>query len=138
MEVQEAVGESTAVASSEEYSDAKRDGQKRFVMGPADVFEGKLTYDGSVSVGGRCEGELHITGNVEVGAAATVKALIEGANVTLKGNVEGLVTARDKLTLGRNARLSGDIQVKRLQIDDGATFNGHIRMGDFEHQASGS
>jgi len=136
MDVQ-AVEASTPIASAEEYADGKRDTQKKFVMGPGDSFEGKLTYDGSVTVGGRCEGELHVTGNVDVTSAATVKALIEGANVTLKGAVEGLVTARDKLTLGRNAKLSGDVQVKRLQIDDGATFNGHIRMGDFEQPASG-
>ncbi|HYM66502.1 MAG TPA: polymer-forming cytoskeletal protein [Patescibacteria group bacterium] len=125
------------MASAEDASDGKRDGQKRFVMGPADTFEGKLTYDGAVSIGGRCEGELRVTGNVEVGSSATVKALIEGASVTLKGSVEGLVTARDKLTLGRNARLNGDVQAKRLQIDDGASFNGHIRMGDVEQHASG-
>jgi len=137
MDVQQAVEGSTSVASTDDFSDGKRDGQKKFVMGPGDSFEGKLTYDGSVTVGGRCEGELHVTGNVEVTSAANVKALIEGANVTLKGSVEGLVTAKDKLTLGRNAKLSGDVQVKRLQIDDGATFNGHIRMGDFEQHASG-
>jgi cytoskeletal protein CcmA (bactofilin family) len=65
------------------------------------------------------------------------KAVLEGSNVTLKGAIEGHVTARDKLTLGRNARLSGDIVVRRLEIADGATLNGHVRMGDFEHQASG-
>jgi cytoskeletal protein CcmA (bactofilin family) len=47
------------------------------------------------------------------------------------------VTARDKLTLGKNARLSGDIVVRRLQIEDGASLNGHVRMGDSEQQASG-
>jgi cytoskeletal protein CcmA (bactofilin family) len=57
--------------------------------------------------------------------------------VTLKGAVEGAVTARDKLTLGKNAKLSGDIVVRRLQIDDGASLNGHVRMGDVEAQASG-
>ncbi|TMD86929.1 MAG: polymer-forming cytoskeletal protein, partial [Chloroflexi bacterium] len=56
---------------------------------------------------------------------------------SLKGAVEGAVTARDKLTLGKNARLSGDVTVRRLQIDDGATLNGHVRMGEFEQQASG-
>ena len=86
---------------------------------------------------GRVEGEVRATGNIDVANGATVKALLEGANVTLKGQVEGAVTARDKLTLGRNARLSGDIQVRRLQIDDGATLNGNVRMGDFEQQASG-
>ena len=132
MDVQEATAEGTATA---ENGEVKRDGKKQFSMGPQDVLEGKLIYDGSVHADGRVEGEVRVSGNIDVANGAHVKALLEGANVSLKGNVEGMVTARDKLTLGRNARLSGDIQVRRLQIDDGATLNGNVRMGDFEQQA---
>lgn len=126
------------MASSDENGEARRDGQRKFTMGPNDSLEGKLTYDGSVHVDGRAEGELHVTGNIDVASGAAVKALLEGANVTLKGQVEGAVTARDKLTLGKNAKLHGDIVVRRLQIEDGATLNGHVRMGEGEHQASGN
>ena len=134
MDVQEAVAESSA---SVENGEVKRDGRKQFQMGPGDVLEGKLIYDGSIHADGRVEGEVRVSGNIDVANGANVKALLEGSNVTLKGAVEGAVTARDKLTLGKNARVSGDIQVRRLQIDDGASLNGHVRMGDFEHQASG-
>ena len=134
METQEAVAEGTASA---ENGEVKRDGRKQFSMGPQDIFEGKLIYDGSIHADGKVEGEVRVTGNIDVASGANVRALLEGSNVSLKGAVEGTVTARDKLTLSKNARLSGDIQVRRLQIDDGATLNGHVRMGDFEHQASG-
>ena len=134
MDVQEAVAEGSASA---ENGEVKRDGRKQFSMGAGDILEGKLIYDGSIHADGRVEGEIRVTGNIDVASGANVKALLEGANVNLKGQVEGMVTARDKLTLGKNARLSGDIQVRRLQIDDGATLNGHVRMGDFEQQASG-
>jgi cytoskeletal protein CcmA (bactofilin family) len=134
MDVQEAVAEGQAPADNGEV---KRDGKKQFSMSSGDILEGKLIYDGSIHADGRVEGEIRVTGNIDVANGATVRALLEGGNVTLKGNVEGQVTARDKLTLGRNARVSGDIQVRRLQIDDGATLNGNVRMGDFEHQASG-
>jgi cytoskeletal protein CcmA (bactofilin family) len=134
MDVQEAVAEGSA---SVDNGEVKRDGRKQFQMGPGDVLEGKLIYDGSIHADGRVEGEVRVTGNIDVANGATIKALLEGNNVTLKGQIEGAVTARDKLTLGKNARLNGDITVRRLQIDDGATLNGHVRMGDFEHQASG-
>lgn len=134
MDVQEAVAEGSASA---ENGEVKKDGRKQFVMGPGDSLEGKLIYDGSIHADGKIEGEIRVTGNIDVASGSTVKAQLEGSNVSLKGVVEGAVTARDKLTLGRNAKLSGDIVVRRLQIDDGATLNGHVRMGDFEHQASG-
>ena len=134
MDVQDAVAEGQA---SVDNGEVKRDGKKHFQMGPQDILEGKLIYDGSIHADGRVQGEVRVSGNIDVASGATVQALLEGNSVTLKGAVEGTVTARDKLTLGRNARLSGDISVRRLQIDDGATLNGHVRMGDFEHQASG-
>ena len=132
MDVQEAVAESTTVASAEDNGDAKRDGQRKFTMGPNDSLEGKLVYDGHVHVDGRAEGEFKVTGNIDVASGATAKISIEAANATVKGTVEGPVTLRDKLTLGKSARLSGDIVVRRLQIEDGASLNGNVRMGEVE------
>jgi cytoskeletal protein CcmA (bactofilin family) len=133
MDVQEAVAESTPTEAAQD----KRDGLRRFTMGPNDSLEGKLTYEGHVHVDGRAEGELHVSGNIEVASGAKVKALLEASNVTIKGDVEGALNARDKLVLGKNAKLSGDVTARRLQIEDGASLNGHVRMGDFEHQGSG-
>jgi cytoskeletal protein CcmA (bactofilin family) len=134
MDVQEAVAES---AHAEENGDARRDGQRKFTMGPNDSLEGKLVYDGSVHIDGRAEGEFKVTGNLDVAQGATARISIEAANVTVKGQVEGAVNVRDKLTLGKNARLNGDIVVRRLQIEDGASLNGHVRMGELEQHGSG-
>jgi cytoskeletal protein CcmA (bactofilin family) len=134
MDVQEAVSASTPTGAAEE---SKRDGLRRFTMGPNDSLEGKLTYEGHVLVDGRAEGEFRVTGNIEVAAGAKVKALLEASNVTVRGEVEGALNARDKLILGKNAKLSGDVTVRRLQIEDGASLNGHVRMGDVEQHGSG-
>src|ERR1700675_1519732 len=137
MDVQEAVAESTPVASAEDNGDGKRDGQRKFTMGPNDSLEGKLVYDGHVHVDGHAEGELKIARNLEVASGGRARISIEAANVTVKGQVEGAVNVRDKLTLGKNARLNGDIVVRRLQIEDGTSLNGHVRMGDIEQHPSG-
>ncbi len=101
-------------------------------MGPNDSLEGKLVYEGHVHIDGHVEGELKVTGNLDVAQGATARISIEAANVNVKGQVEGSVNAHDKLTLGKNGRLSGDIVARRLQIEDGASLNGHVRMGDIE------
>jgi len=137
MDVQDAVAEGISASSAEDNGDGKRDGQRKFTMGPNDSLEGKLVYDGHVHVDGRAEGEFKVTGNLDIAQGATARISIEAANVTVKGQVEGAVTARDKLTLAKNARLSGDIVVRRLQIEDGASLNGHVRMGDSEQHPSG-
>ena len=137
MDVQEAVADSMPIEAAQDQIESKRDGLKRFTMGPSDSLEGKLTYDGHVHMDGRAEGEFRVTGNIEVAPGAKVKALLEASNVTIKGDVEGALNARDKLILGKSATLSGDISVRRLQIEDGASLNGHVRMGDLEQQGSG-
>src|SRR5882762_6963606 len=114
MDVQEAVAESQTVANADDNGDGRRDAQRKFTMGPNDSLEGKLVYDGSVHVDGRAEGEFRVTGNLDVASGAMAK-----------------------LTLGKNAKLSGDIVVRRLQIEDGASLNGHVRMGDVEQHPSG-
>ena len=136
MDVQEAVAESMPIEAAQDQ-ESKRDGLRKFTMGPNDSLEGKLSYEGHVHVDGRAEGELRVTGNIDVAPGAKVKAFLEASNVTIKGDVEGALNARDKLVLGKSARLNGDITVHRLQIEDGASLNGHVRMGDFEQQGSG-
>lgn len=137
MDTQQAVEETATHEAQENGAEAKSGGANKFTLGPSDSLEGKLNYSGSLTVQGRAEGELRIAGNVDVASGATVKALIEGANVTVRGEVEGTLTARDKLTLGKSGRLNGDVTVKRLQIEDGASLNGHVRMGNFEQSSGG-
>jgi len=137
MDTQQAVADAAPHEANEDGVESRRDGANKITLGPGDSLDGKLNYNGHMTVQGQAQGEFRVTGNFDVGNGATVKALIEGSNVTIKGDVEGVLTARDKLTLGKSAKLSGDVTVKRLQIEDGASFNGHVRMGSFE-QSSGS
>ena len=132
MDIQAAVSESTLVVAFEDGAESRREGLNKVTLGPSDSLEGKLTYDGHMHVQGRAEGEFRVTGNIHVAAGAMVKALLEASSLTVEGEVEGTLTARDKLTLGRSAKLNGDLHVRRLQIEDGASLNGHVRMGDFE------
>src|ERR1700694_2898143 len=132
MDTQQAVAEGT---HADGQSETKREGaqKEKFTLGPNDSLEGKLTYGGSMTVdGGHAEGEFRVAGNMEIGNGSVVKALIEATNVTIKGVVEGKLTARDKLTLGKAAKVNGDVQVRRLQIGGGREFDGLRRWGLFE------
>jgi cytoskeletal protein CcmA (bactofilin family) len=127
------VAEAAMHDESENGVDSRRDGQNKFTLGAGDSLEGKLTYAGSINVQGRVEGELRIGGNIDVASGATVKALVEGSSVTVRGDLDGPVTAREKVLLGKSGKLNGDVTAKRLQIEDGASINGHVRTGAFEN-----
>lgn len=97
-------------------------------LGPRDVLQGRLEIQGDLKVAGTVEGDLKASGDVTVDAGATVQAAIEGANVSVRGQVTGNVTAKRRLTLAGTGRLNGDVRVGRLTVEDGATLNGNVTM----------
>ena len=97
-------------------------------LGPRDVLQGRLEIQGDLRVAGQVEGDLKASGDVTVDSSATVQAAIEGANVSVRGQVTGNVTARRRLTLGGSGHLNGDVRVSRLTVEDGATLNGNVTM----------
>jgi cytoskeletal protein CcmA (bactofilin family) len=98
------------------------------VLGPRDSLHGRLDIHGDLKVHGTVEGELKASGDVLVESTATVQASIEGANVNVRGQVNGNVTARKRLTLGGSGKLNGEVKVSRLTVEDGATLNGNVTM----------
>lgn len=84
------------------------------VLGPRDRLVGSLYIEGDLRVVGTVDGELEVTGSVEIDDG---------------GTVTGPVTARDRLVVGRAGSLKGDVRVARLVVADGATFSGKVSMG---------
>jgi len=97
-------------------------------LGPRDSLHGRLEIQGDLKIAGNVEGELKVSGDVTVDSTANVQATIEGANVSVRGQVNGNVTARRRLTLGGSGHLNGDVKVARLTVEDGATLNGNVTM----------
>lgn len=103
-------------------------GNNQVRLGPRDSLVGKLTIAGDLHVQGSVEGELSASGDIQVDPSATIKASLEGRNVTINGQVQGNVNARRRLTLSGNGALNGDVRVSRLSVEDGATLNGNVSM----------
>src|SRR2546429_5393542 len=116
--------EKTAVQAST----AQNGGNNVVSLGPRDILQGRLEIQGDLKIAGTVEGDLKASGDVTVDSGATIQAAIEGANVSVRGQVTGNVTARKRLTLGGSGRLNGDVKVARLTVEDGATLNGNVTM----------
>ncbi|HAW11728.1 MAG TPA: hypothetical protein DCX12_11885 [Chloroflexi bacterium] len=97
-------------------------------LGVDDRLEGKLIIRSDLVVLGSIEGEVITTGDVSVEATAVVKARLECRNLSIRGRVEGEVTAQQRLRLAGSGSLQGNIRVGKLHVEDGATFNGTIAM----------
>ena len=97
-------------------------------LGPRDILQGRLEVQGDLKIAGNVEGDLKASGDITVDSTATIQAGVEGANISVRGQVTGNVTARKRLTLGGSGRLNGDVRVGRLTVEDGATLNGNVTM----------
>ena len=113
-------------------ADGKRPGENSsggtVTLGVDDRLEGKLIIRSDLVVFGSIDGEVITTGDVTVEASAVVKARLECRNLSIRGRVEGEVTAQQRLRLAGSGYLQGSIRVGKLHVEDGATFNGSIAM----------
>ena len=93
-------------------------------------MEGTLTFSDPVNlkIYGRYTGKLDTRGTLTIGQTAQVEANILGENVIIAGKVKGNVTAKKMLVLMPTAVLHGDISTPKLNIVEGAIFQGRCHM----------
>lgn len=100
------------------------------VIGPTLVFKGELSADEDLIIEGTVEGTIaHQQKNLTVGKQGRVKAHIHAKHVRIEGAVEGDVRGDELVLLARGSNVSGNIFSPRIQMEDGATFNGKVEMG---------
>jgi excisionase family DNA binding protein len=86
----------------------------------------------NLRINGRFEGTLETKGNLTVGQTAMVIADIAGDNIIIGGRVKGKVTAKERLTLLPSAVVEGDIYPAKLNVAEGAIFEGRcVMLQDF-------
>ena len=83
-----------AEKSAAHAASTQNGGTNVVTLGPRDSLHGRLDIHGDLKIHGTVEGELKASGDVLVESTATVQASIEGANVNVRGQVNGNVTAR--------------------------------------------
>lgn len=93
-------------------------------------MQGTLAFKEPVNlrINGRFEGTLDIKGNLTIGQTAIINADINGDNIVIGGKVKGRIIARERLTLLPTAVVEGEIFPSKLNIAEGALFEGSCNM----------
>lgn len=94
------------------------------VLGPSTHFKGVLTFEGSVRIDGKFDGEVSAGGTLIVGEGATVKANIRVGRIVVAGQIHGDIEATESLEVQPTGRIFGDIQTPELQLARGVTLEG--------------
>jgi cytoskeletal protein CcmA (bactofilin family) len=92
-------------------------------------FKGVVSFDGTVRIDGKLEGEIHTTGTLIVGEHAVIKGIVSAGTLMTSGKINGTVTTTDKIHILKSGILIGDIRTPVISIDDGAHFHGMCDMG---------
>ena len=108
------------------------------VIGPDASFKGELSFEKGVKLLGKFEGQITTKGTLVVASGSTLKANVQAGGVAVEGEVEGNLTATERIELRSSAKLHGDIRTARLVVADGATFIGAVQVGVDAAKQSGS
>lgn len=92
------------------------------------VIKGEIMSASDIRIDGTFEGKVQTKGRVVVGETALIKGDVICENIDLWGKVEGNVFVKDTLALMEGCSVDGTLNVRRLSVELGATFNGGCRM----------
>lgn len=93
--------------------------------------KGDINFTERLQVDGKVMGKVFSeSGTLIVGEGGLVEAQVDVGTCVVHGSLHGDLIARARLEIHRTGRLTGDAITPALLVEEGAVFNGAIRMGD--------
>jgi cytoskeletal protein CcmA (bactofilin family) len=89
---------------------------------------GHLSGNEDLTVEGKLEGQLALTGHLTVTDGALLDAEAQVTSAEVAGTVAGVLVASDRIVLDRGARVTGTVRAPRVIVRDGAIIDGTIDM----------
>jgi cytoskeletal protein CcmA (bactofilin family) len=100
------------------------------VIGPSIHITGDISGAEDVTIQGRLVGSLVLRDHaLVIDRGARVDADVHGARVSVRGELNGAATATFRVELAPSCSVTGSLSATHVVVADGASFNGHIDMG---------
>jgi len=100
------------------------------IIGADTRISGEMTFGGQTAkILGSCEGKISAKGELQIASGATCKAEVDAERVAIDGEVQGNITARERVQLNGNAKMIGDLVAATLVVENGAAYRGHVHVG---------
>jgi cytoskeletal protein CcmA (bactofilin family) len=98
-------------------------------IGKSIVIKGELNGSEDLTIEGQVEGTIQLRDHVlTIGPNGKIKAQIFAKSVIVLGEVNGNVTASEKVDIRDKGSVDGDIVSPRVAIAEGAHFRGSVDM----------
>jgi cytoskeletal protein CcmA (bactofilin family) len=93
-------------------------------------IKGEVSGKEDLFIDGQLDGKLDLGGaSVTVGPNGKVKADIIAREIIVRGQVQGKLSARERVQLWSTGNVSGEVQTDRIAIEDGALLRGKVEAG---------
>lgn len=103
-------------------------GQNRINEGT--VIKGDISSNGFFRIDGAIEGNVTTPSKVVIGKSGSINGTLTCENADVEGSFEGKLNVSHTLTLRATATIEGEVEVGKLAVEPGATFNATCKMGD--------
>ena len=118
-----------ASASAAPQPDTRRIERDVVNIGKSVVIKGELNGSEDLTVEGHVEGKIELKDHVlTIGPNGKIKAQVFAKAVIVLGEVNGNVTASEKVDIRDGGSVDGDIISPRVAIAEGAHFRGTVDM----------
>jgi cytoskeletal protein CcmA (bactofilin family) len=98
-------------------------------IGKSVSIKGELSGSEDVYVDGQLNGRIDLVGNsLTVGPNGRVHANVVAKTVTIGGTLDGNIQASERTELRKTAVVNGDVQTRRIAIEEGAYFKGRLEI----------
>lgn len=98
-------------------------------IGASVFIKGNITAAEELAITGRVEGDIRLeAGDLVLAAGSHVAGDVSAPTVAVYGNVQGNVTATQRLMVRPGATMSGSITTPVLIVEDGAVMNCRVEM----------
>jgi cytoskeletal protein CcmA (bactofilin family) len=98
-------------------------------IGKSVVIKGELNGSEDLTIEGHVEGKIELKDHaLTIGANGRIRAQVFAKSVIVLGEVNGNVTASEKVDIRDGGSVDGDIVSPRVAIAEGAHFRGSVDM----------
>lgn len=92
------------------------------------TITGDIISEGDFRIEGTVLGNIKTPGKVVIGKTGTINGTLKSANADIEGKFSGKLILSDTLSLKSSAHVEGEVEVGKLAVEPGATFNATCAM----------